>query len=444
MPHFFNIFVLGTFIGAGEVYGRRHSRTTRDAPDKAGFFTGVITIAEGENAKMKEELTSRERVRLTLDHQEPDRVPLDLGGTFVSTLNRGAYDRLAGHLENTEGLHCEKTPRIILRWGQSVRPSEEMLQRFRIDTRPVFSKAPRYWRDLNYTKLDSFVDEWGVMRKRSGTGKYHYYDVVGHPLSDTESLDDLEKFRWPLGDDPGRVEGLREEAEYLYRNTPYSLIGGLGGVDIFEVCWFLRGYENALMDMVINQEFAHAMLRKIVDIQKTKFDLYLDAVGDYIDAIMLVDDFATQHSLFISPETFRQMLKPYYKEVIEHVKQRTRAKVLLHSCGAVRPLLPDLIELGVEAIQPVQVSAVGMDTRELKQEFGKRLSFWGGGCDSQNILPYGSVDDVKAEVAKRMSDLAPGGGFVFSPVHNIQYDVPAENIVAMFDHAFQLAKTAYR
>lgn len=389
---------------------------------------------------MKEELTPRERVRMALNHQQPDRTPLDLGGTFVSTLTLGAYDRLAAHLENSEGLNTEKTPKVILRWGQSVRPSEEMLQRFRIDTRPLYAKPPRHWRDLNYTKIESFVDEWGVLRKRSGAGKYHYYDIVGHPLSDTTSIDDLEKFRWPSADDPGRVEGLREEAEYLYKNTPYSLVGCMPGVDIFEMCWFLRGYENALMDMVMNQKFAHALLRKILDLQKAKFDLFLGAVGDYIDAIVTVDDFATQQSLFISPDTFRKMLKPYHQELVQHIKKQTQAKVLMHTCGAVRPLLPDLIEIGVDIIQPVQVSALGMETAELKQEFGSRLSFWGGGCDSQKVLPHGSVEDVKAEVEKRMGDLAPGGGFVFSPVHNVQFDVPPENVVAMFDHAFKLSK----
>lgn len=194
-----------------------------------------------------------------------------------------------------------------------------MLQRFHIDTRPLYAKPPKYWRDLNYTKLESFVDEGGALRKRSG-------------------------------------------------------------------------------------------------------------------------DFATQQSLFISPDTFRKMIKPYHQELIQHIKRKTQAKVLLHTCGAVRPLLPDLIEIGVDIIQPVQVSAVGMDTAELKREFGSRLSFWGGGCDSQKVLPHGSVDDVRAEVEKRMGDLAPGGGFVFSPVHNVQFDVPPENVVAMFDHALKLSK----
>jgi uroporphyrinogen decarboxylase len=386
---------------------------------------------------MKDELTSRERVRFALNHQEPDRVPLDLGGTFVSTMTLGAYDHLAAHLEATEGFGPADPPRFVLRWGQTVRPSDAMLQRFRIDTRPIYSRPPRYWRDLNYSKLDSFVDEWGALRKRSGAGKYHYYDIVGHPLSDTTSIEDLEKFRWPLGGDPGRIEGLREEAQHLYNHTPYALIGCPGGVDIFEACWFLRGYENALLDLVMNPEFAHAMFRKILDVQKAKYEAYLGEVGEYIEAIMIVDDFATQNSLFLSPATYRKMIKPYQKELIDCIKNRTQAKVIIHSCGAVRPLIADFIEIGIDAIQPVQVSATGMDSKELKQQFGDRMTFWGGGCDSQHVLPHGTEQDVRAEVEKRMSDFAPGGGFVFSPVHNVQTDVPPQNVVAMFDHAYQ-------
>jgi uroporphyrinogen decarboxylase len=315
-----------------------------------------------------------------------------------------------------------------------------MLQRFRIDTRPLYSRPPKYWRDFDYVKLESFVDEWGALRKRSGPGKYHYYDIVGHPLSDTTSIEDLEKYRWPIGDDPGRIAGLREEAEHLYNHTPYALIGCPGGVDIFEACWFLRGYENSLIDMVENPEFAHAMIRKILDVQKRKYEAYLGAVGEYIEAIMIVDDFATQNSMFISPATYRTMIKPYQKELIDLIKSRTAAKIMIHSCGGIRPLLEDFIEIGVEAIQPVQVSAAGMDTKKLKQDFGTRLTFWGGGCDSQRVLPQGTVDEVKAEVEKRIADLAPGGGFVFSPVHNVQFDVPAGNVVAMFDYAYQCSR----
>lgn len=384
---------------------------------------------------VKEELTSRERVRLALEHKETDRVPLDLGGTFISTLTLGAYDRLKDHLAGTEGIKVEKPARIINKWGQTVRPDEEILQRLNIDTRSIYSKPPRYWRDLNYQN-NSFVDEWGVLRQRSGMGKYYYYDIVGFPLADATSIDDLERFRWPMGNDPGRVEGLREEAQYLYEKTPYALVGNLMGVDIFELCWFLRGFENSLMDLMINQEFAHHMLNKLLEIQKQKFDLFLYAIGEYLDVVVILDDIATQKALFISPDTYRTMLKPYHKELIHFIKERTQAKLLYHTDGAVKPLINDLIEIGVDILQPVQVSAKGMDSDKLKAEFGDSICFWGG-INNQDVLPNGTPEQIKAEVEKRIADFSPGGGYIFGAGHNVQFDVPPENVVTLFDHAFK-------
>ena len=385
---------------------------------------------------VKEELTSRERVRLALNHQETDRIPLDLGGTFVSTMTFGAHEKLVEHLQTAEGLQVKNPVKIINRWGQTVQLPAEILQRFKIDTMPIYSKPPRFWRDMNYPD-GMYVDEWGVLRKRSSSGKYHYYDVYGSPLADAVSIADLERFRWPNGKDPGRIDGLREEAEHLFKHTDYALVGNLMGVDILELFWFMRGYENSLMDLLINQDFAHTAFRKLLDIQLDKFTLYLGAVGEYLDVVVILDDLSTQNSLFFSPDTYRTMLKPYHRELIAHIKSLTRAKLLFHCCGAVRPLLPDLIEIGVDIIQPVQVSAKGMDTQELKAEFGDKICFWGGGCDSQQILPRGSEEDVRKEVQKRIDDLSPGGGFVFSPVHNVQFDVPSQNVVAMYDHAFK-------
>lgn len=385
----------------------------------------------------KEELTSRERVRMALDHEEPDRVPRDLGGTAVSTITLGAYEILTKYLAEAEGYQVTTTKVAYAnRWGGTIRPPEELLERFRIDTRSVFAKPPASWRDMWYMDNTFFVDEWGILRKRSSEGKYYYYDVVGSPLADATSIDDLEKFRWPSGTDPGRVAGLREEAEYLYKNTQYALVGNLFGTDIFELCWFLRGFENALMDLMTNQDFAHHMLRKITDIQLQKFELFMDAVGDYVDAVLLYDDLATQGSLFLSPETYRQMLKPYQKEMIDLIKSKTAAKLLYHTDGAVRPLIPDLIEIGIDILQPVQVSAPGMDSAGLKADFGDKVTFWGG-VDNQHTLPDGTIDDVKAEVERRMRDFMPRGGYVFAAGHNIQFDVPPANVVALFDHSYE-------
>jgi uroporphyrinogen decarboxylase len=386
----------------------------------------------------KEELTSRERVRMALDHKEADRVPRDLGGTVVSTITLGAYDALIKHLAETEGYEV-KTKQMAWanRWGGTIRPPEELLQRLKIDTRSIFARPPRYWRDMWYMDNAYFVDEWGILRKRSSESKYHYYDVVGNPLSDATSIDDLERFRWPSGTDPGRVAGLREEAEHLYKNTQYGLVANLFGTDIFELCWFLRGFDTFLMDVVANKEFAHHLLRKITDIQLQKFELFVDAVADYVDAILLYDDLATQDSLFISPDTYREMLKPYQKEMIDLIKRKTPAKLLYHTDGAVRPLIPDLIEIGIDILQPVQVSATGMDSSSLKADFGDKVTFWGG-MDNQHVIPYGTANDVRAEVEKRIRDFAPGGGYVFAAGHNIQFDVPPDNVVVLFDHAYEV------
>ena len=386
----------------------------------------------------REELTSRERVRLALNHRETDRIPRDLGGTAVSTITLGACDALTDYLAKTEGLRVRSGQvRFANRWGQTVCPDEAILERFKIDTRPIFCGPTRHWRDMWYQDGKLFVDEWGVLRQRSSESKYHYYDIIGNPLADATTVDDLERFRWPSGTDEGRVDGLREEAKYLYDKTDYALVGNIVGIDIFELTWFLRGFENALMDLMINQEFAHHVLRKITDIQLQKSELFLDAVGECLDVVVLGDDLATQDSLFLSPEAYRTMVKPYQKELFDLVKAKTPAKLLYHTDGAVRPLIDDLIELGADILQPVQVTAVGMDSARLKADFGEKVTFWGG-IDNQHIVPHGTTEEVKAEVERRIRDFSPGGGYVFAAGHNIQFDVPPENVVALFDHAYEV------
>lgn len=382
---------------------------------------------------MKEQLTPRERVRMALNHQATDRVPMDLGGTFISTLTLGAYENLKRYLGETERISIDKPVRVINKWGQTIRPDEEILVRLHIDTRSIYSKAPRRWRDYDYQN-STFVDEWGVLRQRSDPGPYFYYDVIGNPLANATGIEDLERFRWPDGTDLGRIEGLREEAEYLYHNTSYALVGNLMGVDIFEICWFVRGFEQFFMDLALNPEFAHALMRKITDIQKQKFELYLGAVGEFLDVIVILDDVATQRGLMISPNTYKTMIMPYHRELISFIKERTPAKLLFHSCGAVVDMLDQLIDVGIDIIQPVQVSALGMDTQQLKTRFGEKVTFWGG-VDTQHVLSKGTVGEVREEVEHRISDLGLNGGYVFGAVHNIQFDVPPINIVTMYDHA---------
>jgi uroporphyrinogen decarboxylase len=204
------------------------------------------------------------------------------------------------------------------------------------------------------------------------------------------------------------------------------------GHDLFNQLFRVRGMENGLMDLVAEPEFAEAFLDRLCESICTAQKLFLTEVGDLIDVHFAADDLAGQSGPLVSPELWRRLIKPRQARIIATIKAHTRAPVFYHSCGAVTEFLDDLIEIGVDILNPVQVSATGMETAQLKKRFGKRLSFWGGGCDTQKVLPYGTPAEVREEVRQRIRDLAPGGGFVFNPVHNIQPLVPPENVAELF------------
>jgi len=213
----------------------------------------------------------------------------------------------------------------------------------------------------------------------------------------------------------------------------------MGGGSLFEQAWYLRGYPELLIDFMVNKDFAHALLSKIVAVRKKNAEQYLGEVGQYLDVFQIGDDIATQEGPAMSPELYREMLKPYHAELFQYIKERTSAKLYFHSCGGITPLIDDLIEIGVDALNPIQVSAKGMDTAGLKERFGKRLVFWGA-IDSLHALPFGSPEDVRAEVRQRISDLGTGGGYILSGVHNLQPDISPENILAMYDEGMRFGK----
>jgi len=364
-------------------------------------------------------MTPRERVQLTLSHQEPDRVPLDLGGGATSLLV-DTYENLKAYLG------VENKTRVGSRVWQYVFVDEPVLERLSIDTRYVVEKGPKYHKDKEIS-ADTFADEWGVERRRIG----YYYDIIKFPLKEAR-IEDLEKYPWPDPLDPGHTDGIVEEAESLGKNTDYAIIGRCSA-SIFEQSWYLRGYDQFLMDLVLDKEFAHALLRKITDIKKKRMTNFLEKVGNYLDVINTGDDLAIHQGLAISPTLYREMIKPYQRELFNLVHSLTKAKLFYHSCGNVYALIEDLIEVGVDILNPVQVSAGEMgDTARLKKEFGDGLCFWGA-IDTQKVMPFGSVDEVRREVRRRIQDLAPGGGYVLAAVHNMVPDIPPENICAMFE-----------
>ena len=369
------------------------------------------------------EMTPRQRVLTSLNHEEPDRVPLDLGG-LPTTIEAVPYNELKRYL----GIKGET--RLFLR--DHVDPPEEVLERFGIDTRYVRIKPPKNFKvQIDYD--NSYLDEWGTRWKKPESSLY-WDPVDDYPLKDA-TIEDLETYSWPDPHDPGRTEGMRKEAKRLRETTDYAIVADMPLDGIFDsACVCLRGIERLMMDLILDKPFAKALFDRLADIHIEFFRHYLDAVGDLIDIIMVSDDLGGENGPLISPELYRELIKPAQKKLWQFIKDNTKAYLMLHSCGSISKFIPDLIEIGVDILNPIQVSAKDMDTKRLKEEFGDRLTFWGG-IDTQRVLPFGSPKDVEREVKRRISDAAPAGGYVLTAVHNIQAGVPPENICMMYDAA---------
>lgn len=372
-------------------------------------------------------MTPRQRVQTTLNHQEPDRVPLD----FATGGNSAPVPELYQKLARLYGLEPEL--RLVSHIMRLAVVDEHILRDLEIDTRPLAMRPARRGVRPSGTP-GHFYDDWGVEWKEVNVGLTVYRELADPPLAHA-SLDDLDRYAWwpdPL--DPDRYAGLASEAERLYHQTDYALVGCPGFNSIWERAWYLCGFTRMLEGLLLEPEFVHAVLRHITNLCKTALGQYLDLVGPYIQIIKLGDDLGGQNGPLMSPETYRDIIKPYHQELFSFVKQRTGARLFLHSCGSVYRLLPALIEAGVEILNPVQVSAKDMDTARLKLEFGDRLSFMGA-IDTQHVLPFGTTAEVRKEVERRIAHLAPGGGYILAPVHNVQADVPPENLVTMYRHA---------
>lgn len=368
-------------------------------------------------------MTSRQRLQAAIERRIPDRVPLDLGSS-ITGLTRVAASKLCRLLGIEEEL------KVIVKPLQLVEPPEELLERLCIDTRYVRPFFPHQG-----GLEEEYVDEWGIRRRLSSNGLY--YDIVEHPLKEG-TLKEIERFSWP---EPRRKEvfqGLEERAKYLYLHTDYAVIGDPLTPALFEPAWYLRGMENFLVDLVQNRAYAERLLDTLLEFQIQFFDEFLSRVGGYIQVVMLGDDLGTQRAPLLSPKLYREIIKPRHKRLFEFIKSRTDAKIFLHSCGAIKPFIPDLIDAGVEILNPLQPLAWGMEHSELKKEYGDILCFWGG-IDIQNAL-RGSLQEVILEVERRIGILGRGGGYVLAPAHNIQPDVPPENVVGMFGRAAEIGR----
>jgi uroporphyrinogen decarboxylase len=372
-------------------------------------------------------MNSRERVMTTLDHKEPDRVPIDCGGTIVTAPTRIAYQNLREYL----GMEPDSEPTISHRPMDTVYPKEDFYRQYEVDFRPVYMKGPWEFEPREMSD-DSFYDEYNVRWKKAS----YYYDAVERPLAGY-TIDDLDAAAWPDPYDPGRVDGLREEAKALYENTDYAVVGDIMCGGPFEQACMIRGYEQFCIDLHWDPEFAKALLDKITETDIALWDAFLTAVGDYVQVVCQGDDVGMQTSLYISPEMYRNYVKPRQKRIWDYIHSRTDAKVFYHSCGAVYDVIPDFIEIGVDILNPIQRSAAGMDIAKLKQEFGDELCFWGGGIDVQQVLPFAGLEEIEEDVRRTIETMAPGGGYVFFPSHNIQADVTPDRFHKAFATAMK-------
>ncbi|MBI2939187.1 MAG: methyltransferase [Chloroflexi bacterium] len=399
-------------------------------------------------------MRSRERVIRAVRHQAADRVPIDFGGMRSTGIMAIAYNHLKRHLGIATG-----ATRLYDTGQQLAEVEEEVRQRFGADVIDVtwtFPDAPipnPGWRPWTLPDGSPCLapDDWrpgpdgeGGWIRRNDDGivvarmprDVLYFEGCYHPLENATTLADIDAYEWPVIDDE-RLEFLHERAKWLSQNTDYAIMASFGG-NIHERGQGLRGWDNFLMDVVGDREFADYLMDRMVENHLGNLKRFFAAVGDYIQIVQMGDDLGTQDRPQLRPEIYHEAIHPRHKAIYTWVHEHyPSVAVFLHSCGSIYDLIPDLIDEGVDILNPVQTSAAKMAPVALKANFGDRITFWGGGCDTQRVLPHGTPAEVRQHVAERVAIFKPGGGFVFNQVHNVQANVPPENVVAMFETALE-------
>lgn len=370
---------------------------------------------------MIKKLKPRERILLAINHKEPDRVPVDVGGAPATTLLIPAYDNLKKILK------LKKETRILDKFFQMAVVDDEVARTLDVDAVLITPYAPYNYKDTEFED-GSYIDEWGIKAVKKPKDSI-YYSFGTHPLGGAVSIGDISRYKFPDAVNSGRFRKLKERIDYLYNNTDFAIIGS-SGVSVFERSWYLRGLENIFNDMFFNKKLLHILFNRISDYCLAKAEKFLDIVGDYIQVYFTGDDLGTQHGPLMSTALYREFVKPYHKKIYGFIKSKTKAKIIIHSCGSIYDFLPDLIDAGIDGINPVQTTAFKMEPGRLKRDFGSELIFWGG-IDTQKILPFGTEEDLKNEIINKIEALASGGGYVLAAVHAIQPDVKPQRVLKM-------------
>lgn len=375
-------------------------------------------------------MNSRERVLTALNHQEPDRLPFDMGATVMTGIHVTAYKRLREFL----GLPAKQEYPIVDILQQLTLIDQDVRERLQTD---LLDAAPRSSGMFQITIKDMdnytyFHDEWRIGWRMPKAGGF-YYDMFEHPLQKATTVAEIERFDWPDPVAPARFEGLGERVRHIAEIQGKGVVLGGLSAGIIEMCAWLRGYEAFYMDTLLNPEIVECIADKVMEMKMAFWEKTLEIAGPYADVILEADDFAGQHRLLFSLDTYRKLFKPRHKKLFDFIHARTKGKIFFHSCGAIRAAIPDLLDAGIDILNPVQVSATDMDPFELKREFGQDLTFWGGAVDPQQIYGAGSPQEVRDHVKRNIEALAPGGGYIFASIHNTQPNVPPENVMAMWE-----------
>lgn len=380
-------------------------------------------------------MNSRERILTTLEHREPDRVPYDLSGTHVSGIHITACKELCKAL-GLQDVMLQYTDEV----QQVVRPPQALMDAFEIDTYGLFPLCSHNWNIQSKINGEYYehIDEWGFLHQKPIENGY-WWSLRGSPLAAGDLTKEMIKdFNWPKPALKERLVNLREQAVQARKNKKIVLMKGLCA-GIFEMGQRVRGMENFLCDLLAEPEMASLLLDKILELKLEFWQMAINELGDLVDIIVETDDYGTQESQLISQDTYRELVEPRLKTLVQTTKKWLNAKKPLnekgyfffHSCGSIRPFLPSFIEMGIDILNPVHIAAANMDPFELKKSFGKEITFWGGGVETQFVLPKGTRKQIRENVKRNLDALMPNGGFVFNTVHNIMSEVPAENIITM-------------
>ncbi len=384
-------------------------------------------------------MISYDRVLSALRHKEADRVPFDLGGTVLTGMNIHCYKALRQFL----GLPVKPVDFADIT-QQLARIEDDVIDLLKVDVRGV-DPSPPYVRPAykppvmdEEGKYYIMSDEFGIGWKMPVQGG-HYFDMVRHPLADADEVEAIDSYTIPSGRDPGWFRTMKERADRYRYDEQRAYVLGRNAAGIWELALWTSGFEKFFCDMCIEKEFAHKLMRKFTEYKMAYWEEALKTVGKNVLIVSEADDLATQNSLLCSVDLYMEMVHPYHKELYAFIRRQAKINgvgelyIFYHTCGAMLPFAELLREEGVDILNPVQVSAKGMDSKVLKKEIGEMFTFWGGGVDTQAVLPGGTPMEVRDEVKRRIDDLAPGGGFVFAAVHNVQSDVPPENYMAMWE-----------